>query len=361
MTPAPSRAELPEAGEAAPIQPRVRKAWYIACTSAELGQDVLKTEVFAQPIVLFRDGSGAPGALLDRCPHRSVPLSLGRVVDGQLACGYHGWRFEGDGRCAHVPAFLGAADAPGRRCVAFPTREQQGFVWIWADPGSPPVGEPFFFRLMEDARYQVITRVLHAEGSVHAVAENALDVPHTAFLHGGLFRVDAARNEIRCVVTRQHDRVECAYIGEPRPKGLVGRILSPSGGVVTHSDRFLLPGIAEVEYQIGDENHILVDAALTPERDHRTRLTAVVAVRTRMPLWLIRPFAEPAALRIFGQDQRVLSAQTDNLRRFGEAGFASTELDALGPHILRLMRQAERGELEDPDAAPYQREFSMRV
>ena len=35
------------------------------------------------------------------------------------------------------------------------------------------------------------------------------------------------------------------------PEGLVARILSPSGGVVTHFDRFILPCITEVEYAIG--------------------------------------------------------------------------------------------------------------
>ena len=44
-------------------------------------------------------------------------------------------------------------------------------------------------------------------------------------------------------------------MGEPRPPGIVGRILSPSGGLVTHFDRFILPSIAQVEYRIGTENH----------------------------------------------------------------------------------------------------------
>ena len=107
-----------------------------------------------------------------------------------------------------------------------------------------------------------------------------------------------------------------------------------------------------MEYRIGDENHIVVEAALTPVRDHETRLHAVVAVKTRVPLWLIRPVAERIALNIFAQDQRILSLQTDNLRRFGDARFVSTELDALGPHILRLLRQAERGALDPDDSAP---------
>jgi phenylpropionate dioxygenase-like ring-hydroxylating dioxygenase large terminal subunit len=203
--------------------------------------------------------------------------------------------------------------------------------------------------------------VLEAEASVHAVAENALDVPHTSFLHGGLFRVDADRNEITARISRHWDRVECEYIGEARPKGLAARILSPSGGLVTHFDRFYLPSVVEVEYQIGDENHILVNAALTPTRDHHTIVNAVVSIRARVPLWLIRPFAESAALKIFAQDQAVLLRQTESLRRFGDARFVSTELDLLGPHILRLMGQAAKGSLEEPTGTPYVKQIQMKV
>lgn len=348
--------------EAAPAQPRIRRAWYIACTSDELkpGQhrslDILET-----PIVLFRDAEGAAAALLDRCPHRNVPLSMGQVVDGDLACGYHGWRFDKGGACTLVPALVGESNTPGRRCAAFPVKEQQGYVWVWADAESEPDREPWTFQLADAKGYLTVRRRVEAEGSVHAVAENALDVPHTAFAHGGLFRVDDNRNEIECRITRRHDSVECEYIGEPRPEGLVGKVLSPSGGVVVHFDRFHLPGIVEVEYRIGDENHILVNAALTPTRDHHTILHAVVAAKTRIPLWLILPFAEDVAMRIFGQDQEILRKQTETLRRFGDARFVSTELDALGPHILRLMRQMERGELDAADAQPYVKTFKMRV
>lgn len=352
----------PAADPSAPRQPRVRRGWYALCFSGELARaSHLTRALFGCPVVVFRGEDGAVGALEDRCPHRNVPLSAGRVVEGGLACSYHGWRFEPGGRCTHVPALVGQADHPARRCPAYAVREQQGVVWVWGEAGGTPDHDPFSFQLVDDARYTVVTRALQADGSVHAVAENALDVPHTAFLHGGLFRVDEDRNEIDCRVTRQHDRVECEYIGEPRPSGLVGRILSPSGGVVTHFDRFYLPSMVEVEYRIGEENHILVNAALTPMADHQTLVHAVVAIRARVPIWLIKPFALKAALHIFGQDQAILAAQTDNLRRFGDARFASTELDALGPHILRLLRQAERGELDGPDRPPVVRAFKMRV
>ena len=346
----------------AALAPRIRDAWYVLAMSHEVTARPIVRHLYGTPISVHRAPDGSVGALLDRCPHRNVPLSGGRVVDGALQCPYHGWRFETDGRCAAVPGLDGPADHPARRVQAWRVREQQGFVWVWGNAETEPVGEPFRFRYADDGSYLTVRRELRTRGSVHAVVENALDVPHTAFLHGGLFREDRKdRRPIRCVVERRHDRVACEFIGEARPTGMAARILSPSGGTVTHFDRFYLPSITEVEYRIGDENHILLNGACTPVDDWDTRLYAVVSARTRLPRWLVRMIVQPLALHIFGQDAVVLARQADALHAFGEASYASTEIDLLGPHILRLMTRAARGEPGDPDAAPYVRETTLLV
>ena len=54
-------------------------------------------------VVLFRDSTGKIAALHDRCPHRGVALSLGKVNEGQLECPFHGWRFNASGANCHVP------------------------------------------------------------------------------------------------------------------------------------------------------------------------------------------------------------------------------------------------------------------
>jgi len=149
-------------------------------------------------------------------------------------------------------------------------------------------------------------------------------------------------------MVRRHDQVACEYVGETRPSGLVGWLLAPSGGVVRHFDRFYLPSVVEVEYALG-ESHILVNACLSPLSDHLTALHAVVSVKTRIPGWLLRPLVKPIALRIFNQDRRILKLQTNSLAHGHGARFVSTELDVLGPQILRLLRQAANGKLDDPD------------
>src|SRR5690349_4704699 len=82
---------------------RLPHSWFILCSSSELGGKPLARTLQGTPLVLFRGEGGKPGALMDRCPHRNVPLSLGRVTNGQLECGYHGWRFDTGGQCRLIP------------------------------------------------------------------------------------------------------------------------------------------------------------------------------------------------------------------------------------------------------------------
>jgi len=339
---------------------RLTRAWYVACTSRELGRAPRKVELLGTPLVLFRGENGQVGCLLDRCPHRNVPLSLGRVVPGgRLECRYHGWQFETSGRCALVPGLAGGTEARERRAPACAVREANGFVWVWPELEAEPTSEPFALPPLASG-YARVVRAVEANATLHATLENALDVPHTGFLHRGLFRSAGKQNEIRAIVRRSADRVEVEYRGEPRPTGAVGFILSPSGGTVEHWDRFILPSIAQVEYRLGRESHLTVTAFGTPISDFSTRLFAVVDFRSPVPSWLVRPFLEPVALSIFRQDATVLQAQAETVRAFGGEQYMSTELDLMGPHIWRLLKQAESGALA-PEETSVEREVKFRA
>jgi phenylpropionate dioxygenase-like ring-hydroxylating dioxygenase large terminal subunit len=241
----------------------------------------------------------------------------------------------------HVPGLLSALDRE-RRAPAAAAREQDGFVWVYPELDSEPESAPFALPLVAADSARVV-REVETDSTLHATIENALDVPHTAFLHRGLFR-GGAQNEISATVRRFADRVEVQYDGEPRPSGIVGRLLSPSGGTVEHWDRFILPSIAQVEYRLGRDVRFLVTSLCTPESDFRTRMWAVVQFHTRFPARAVARLLEPFALRIFGQDARILRAQAENIRRFAGEQYQSTDLDFLGPHIWRLLKQAELGE-----------------
>jgi hypothetical protein len=62
--------------------------WYPAEFSSKLGKDILiPLELFGEPWVLFRDERGSPSCIRDQCAHRACPLSIGKVVDGQVSNG----------------------------------------------------------------------------------------------------------------------------------------------------------------------------------------------------------------------------------------------------------------------------------
>lgn len=340
---------------------RVTEAWYVVCSTKELKKKPLSKTICGIPMVIFRSASGEVGALLDRCPHRNVPLSLGSVVGENIQCPYHGWQMDRQGVCKLIPGLTSEAEGKARRTPGFPVRVQDGFVWVWPNAEVAPNQEPFKLPDFKAQGYSVVRRRVVFPGTLHATMENALDVPHTAFLHAGLFRGAGKTNEIEVVVRRHADRVEAEYIGEPRPEGLAARLLSPSGGTVVHYDRFFLPSIAQVDYRIGDENHFLVTALGTPVSDFETVVHAVVAFKMRIPGWLLKPLVFPVAMRVFKQDAVILAAQTEAIARFGGEKFASSDIDILGGPIWRLLKTAERGSLEPVDAEVVERRLTIRV
>lgn len=340
---------------------RLAEAWFVACASTELKDRPLARTVQGTPLALYRGTDGKPAALLDRCPHRNIPLSRGCVREGLLECAYHGWRFDESGTCRAIPGLVGSPEGKARRAQAYPVVEQDGFIWVWSAPDVAPHTPPYRLPHLDDDRYSTVRRTFRVNATVHATVENALDVPHTAFLHGGLFRTAKKENDIEVIVRRFADRVEAQYVGEPRPKGIAGRILAPKGGVVEHFDRFLLPSIAQVEYRMGDRSHIVVTSVLTPVQDFETVLYAVISFRLPIPHWLVRPLLVPVGEHIFKQDAEILKMQTDAVQRFGGEQFASTEIDVLGAQVLRLLLQAQRGDRPPLDAPPDEVRVRMRT
>jgi phenylpropionate dioxygenase-like ring-hydroxylating dioxygenase large terminal subunit len=345
-----------------------RGYWYVACASRELGSRPLARTILDVPLVLFRGAAGMPSALVDRCAHRNLPLSVGRVAGGELECAYHGWRFDPSGRCRHVPALVDVAERKGRAVPSYPVVEQQGYVWVYAEAGAAPETTPPLFPHLDAPGYGSARFEAEVEATLYATLENMLDVPHTSFLHRTLFRQNPQRS-ITAIIRRTADRVEAEYVGEPRPSGLVAKILAPRarGGAgesappaVEHYDRFLLPSIAQVEYRLGN-SHLAVTNAATPVTDFRTRFFSVVAFRLPMPAVLVRAVVSPIVRRIFRQDAWVLRLQTEAVRRAGRESFVSTEADVLGPHIWRLLREAAEGGPATADDAAFERRIELRI
>ena len=325
------------------MQPR--REWYSVALSHELKRRPRAVEVLGTRFVLYRDVDGAPVAHLDRCPHRNVPLSQGKCLDeNTLECPYHGWRFRPDGSCALIPARTLVPKA-SHRVETFATCEKYGLVWLCSASGDAPAHPPRMIPEMESDEYTQVVRKVVFPAGLHAVVENALDVPHTSILHRGLFR-GGERNRVRVILRRYANWAEAEYLDEPAPKGLVARFLNWGGSDslrVTHFDRFILPNLLQVEYRLGQRTHFLISGFCTPVTEHRTELYALVCLKTPVTKSLERFLArliEPFAMRVFHQDVKILNFQTENLQRFSEESFMSTEIDVLGASVTRLLKEA---------------------
>jgi len=81
----------------------VRNAWYVAGRASEFGDRLTPMRILGEDLVLYRTSNGDVAALQVRCPHKLLPLSMGRIIDDQVQCGYHGTTFGSDGKCTRVP------------------------------------------------------------------------------------------------------------------------------------------------------------------------------------------------------------------------------------------------------------------
>jgi len=160
----------------------MKDAWYIAATSEEVGDTPLVSTLFGEDLLLWRTADGAAHALLDRCPHRGARLSDGQLRDGCVACPFHGWVFDGAGRCQLIPANGSAARIPPRaHAQSFPVCEAAGhvFVWLGPEPAAPLVLPPE----LTDPTWRAVPFQAHWEAHITRVTESVLDVSHLPFVH----------------------------------------------------------------------------------------------------------------------------------------------------------------------------------
>jgi len=165
----------------------MRNAWYVAAWDHEVGRDLKPVTLLNENVVLYRKNDGAPAALEDACPHRKLPLSMGRLKGDEVECGYHGLTFDCAGGCTRVP---GAERIPHvARVRSYPVAERYGLVWIWmgeaagADPakifavdhwGDPAWGVNRGDSMTLDCNYLYMT-------------DNLLDPSHVAWVHQSSF------------------------------------------------------------------------------------------------------------------------------------------------------------------------------
>ena len=183
----------------------LRNYWFPIMWAEQVGQKPVPIELLGEKIVLVRDKDQIH-ALHDRCPHRGVPLSLGRrQYEGTISCPYHGWTYRLDSgqMCA---ALTDGPDSPINNKVSvstYPVEQRLGLVWVYVGDGAaPPVERDIPRELLEHdlvmgGRWDI------RDGNWRFAAENGFDEGHAKYLHNTalwrLFKVMPAWNVTRVV------------------------------------------------------------------------------------------------------------------------------------------------------------------
>ncbi|MEU4827153.1 Rieske 2Fe-2S domain-containing protein [Actinomadura citrea] len=182
-----------------------RDHWYPVLWTEQVGKKPVAVTLLGENIALVREGEEIH-ALHDRCPHRGVPLSLGRrQFPGTVSCPYHGWTYDlKDGKLCGV--LTDGPDSPikGRVKVrTYPVRQRFGLVWVYIGDGDP---HPLDDDLPEELRHNALViggRTDVRKGNWRFAAENGFDEGHAKYLHNTalwrLFKVMPAWNKTRVV------------------------------------------------------------------------------------------------------------------------------------------------------------------
>lgn len=158
--------------------------WYILMESKQVRKVPVGVKRMGEKMVFWRDHAGQVSCLWDRCPHRGVELSKGKVINGHIQCPFHGFEYDASGRAAYIPANGRSAPVPkGLRARSYPTYEAHGFIWVWwgEDPPDDLAPPRFFDDIDNGFTYKTVYDPWRAHYS--RVIENQLDVVHLPFIH----------------------------------------------------------------------------------------------------------------------------------------------------------------------------------
>jgi len=160
--------------------------WYPVCLSADLTAAApTRARILGLPFVAFRAAGAQAHVLADTCVHRGGALGRGKIVNGHLACPYHGWQFDGSGQCVHIPSLGADGPIPARAKVdSYPVLERYGIVFAFL--GDLPEAEraPLYTVPEYDQPGWRPGLVVYAVDTYFERSiENGLDPVHNEFVH----------------------------------------------------------------------------------------------------------------------------------------------------------------------------------
>jgi 5,5'-dehydrodivanillate O-demethylase len=176
---------LTRVGPGTPAGELLRRYWHPVAIAADLSEDnpVKFVRILGEDLVLFKTPKGEVGLLNDRCSHRGVSLSYGRVEERGIACAYHGWLYDTKGNCLATPAE--PADSNFCRTVkhkAYPVQRLAGLYWAYLGPEPAPVIPKYDVWARTDG-WHWLRALPRLDCNWLQAMENSVDTAHLHILH----------------------------------------------------------------------------------------------------------------------------------------------------------------------------------
>lgn len=200
----------------------LKNAWYVGTLSSELKQgETISRKIMGDAIVFYRKENGEPVALRDRCPHRFAPLSPGKLIGDDIACPYHGLRFNPEGQCTHNPHGEGLVPKAAH-VSSFPLEERYGFIWIWT--GDKPADLsllPDYSELDKGGPNAVGHTYIKLEANYELLIDNVMDLSHIDHLHGEIISTRGQLSPIKPDIKEVNDTVNARWEWKQTPAMLI--------------------------------------------------------------------------------------------------------------------------------------------
>jgi phenylpropionate dioxygenase-like ring-hydroxylating dioxygenase large terminal subunit len=313
------------------------RSWYPVARAEDVAPGPRRARLFDRELVVARVG-GRLVVASAACPHRGGALWQGCVVErpqgGCLQCPYHGWRFDADGRCRHIPSAPLDFPAPARSdLTVIESTEQNGWVWGRLEPG-PDRTPPAWPALDHPNLRRLWLTPFDLSTSAGRQIENFLDISHFPFVHDASFGNPEDQQVGDLHVEHRPGGLHLCYRYEamnPPDSGLPGPTITRS---MTYD--LALPFAASLELAYPDgERHLIVNVAV-PLGPEDVRVFGASA-RT---FDLDRPADEINAydLAIYEQDRRVLEEVRPRALPLDPAAEAHVPADRLTVAFRRALR-----------------------
>lgn len=156
-----------------------------------------------QEMALWRNKQGTVQAWENRCPHRGTRFTMGRIINDELSCAYHGWRFGSGGQCTVIPAHPGMTPPKTICARTYPVTERYGMVW--SSIGAPADDVPAIAPLAGDGRHVSFCRSFTINCSAGDLAHQILQ-RHPAF---------HAKHENRVLIDESDPAVQSIILLQP--------------------------------------------------------------------------------------------------------------------------------------------------